>query len=207
MAKTKVYDLQGQAVGELELNDTIFGIEPNKDVVYRSIILHLEQCRQGTAKNKTRSEVRGGGRKPYRQKGTGRARQGSIRSPQFIGGGVVFAKTPRTYGGKLNKKMRQLAMKSALSQALSSDKLRIVDNFELPAAKTKEMAKVIRAFEGEGSTLLITLNPDQTVIRTSNNLPGVKSSVYNTFNVYDLVKYQRIIITKEAVQKIEEVYA
>lgn len=204
--KIDVYNLEGKVCEELELNDDVFAVPLHEDLISRSVILHLEKSRQGTQKSKTRSEVSGGGRKPYRQKGTGRARQGSIRAPHYIGGGVAFAPKPREYGGRMNKKMRQLAMKSALSLLAENKQLIVMQDLDLPEAKTREMVKVMKALDKD-SALVVTETPETKVIRAAANIPNVKTAIFNSFNVYDLLKYKNVIITKDAVKKIEEVYA
>lgn len=206
MAKTSLYNMQGEVVGEIELNDTIFGIEPNLDVVHRIVKNQLANRRQGTAKTKTRSEVSGGGRKPYRQKGTGRARQGSIRAANHVGGGIIFGPVPRDYRYTTNKKMRRLAMKSVLSQALNDQRMKVLDTFELEAIKTKEVVKVLNNLKLEGTTLVILAEPDQTVERSAANIKDVKTALVNTMNVFDLLKYKNIIFTNSAVNKVQEVY-
>ncbi|NLM18517.1 MAG: 50S ribosomal protein L4 [Clostridiaceae bacterium] len=207
MAKTKLYNMQGEIIGDIELADAIFGIEPNQDVVHRVVKNQLANKRQGTSKAKGRSEVRGGGRKPYRQKGTGRARQGSIRAANHVGGGVIFGPVPRDYSYKTNKKMRRLAMKSVLSQALSADRIKVLDKLELKEIKTKEMVKTINNLELRGSAIFIMVGPDRNVEKSAANIKDVKTALVNTMNVYDLLKYRNIIFTNEAVNKVQEVYA
>ncbi|HHU53098.1 MAG TPA: 50S ribosomal protein L4 [Clostridiaceae bacterium] len=206
MAKTNLYNMQGEIIGDIELEDAIFGIEPNEDVVHRIVKNQLANKRQGTSKVKGRSEVRGGGRKPYRQKGTGRARQGSIRAANHVGGGVVFGPVPRDYSYKTNKKMRRLAMKSVLSQALSADRIKVLDKLELEEIKTKEMVKTINNLELQGSSLFIMAEPNSNVEKSAANIKDVKTALVNTMNVYDLLKYKNIIFTNEAVNKVQEVY-
>ena len=207
MAMTKLYNMQGEIIGDIELADAIFGIEPNQDVVHRVVKNQLANKRQGTSKAKGRSEVRGGGRKPYRQKGTGRARQGSIRAANHVGGGVIFGPVPRDYSYKTNKKMRRLAMKSVLSQALSADRIKVLDKLELKEIKTKEMVKTINNLELRGSSIFIIVGPDRNVEKSAANIKDVKTALVNTMNVYDLLKYRNIIFTNEAVNKVQEVYA
>ncbi|MGB4609287.1 MAG: 50S ribosomal protein L4 [Saccharofermentanales bacterium] len=206
MAKTNLYNMQGEIIGDVELEDAIFGIEPNEDVVHRIVKNQLANKRQGTSKVKGRSEVRGGGRKPYRQKGTGRARQGSIRAANHVGGGVVFGPVPRDYSYKTNKKMRRLAMKSVLSQALSADRIKVLDKLELEEIKTKEMVKTINNLKLQGSAIFIIAKPDFNVEKSAANIKDVKTALVNTMNVLDLLKYKNIIFTNEAVDKVQEVY-
>lgn len=206
MAKTNLYNMQGEVIGDIELEDAVFGIEPNQDVVHRIIKNQLANKRQGTSKVKGRSEVRGGGRKPYRQKGTGRARQGSIRSGNHVGGGVIFGPVPRDYSYKINKKMRRLAMKSVLSQALNADRIKVLDKLELKEIKTKEMVKTINNLKLQGSAIFIMVEPDRNVEKSAANIKDVKTALVNTMNVYDLLKYRNIIFTNEAVDKVQEVY-
>ncbi|NLJ71309.1 MAG: 50S ribosomal protein L4 [Clostridiaceae bacterium] len=206
MAKTNLYNMQGEIIGDIELADTIFGIEPNQDVVHRIVKNQLANKRQGTSKVKGRSEVSGGGRKPYRQKGTGRARQGSIRAGNHVGGGVIFGPVPRDYSYKTNKKMRRLAMKSVLSQALSADRIKVLDKLELKEIKTKEMVKTINNLELQGSALFIMAESNRNVEKSAANIKDVKTALVNTMNVYDLLKYRNIIFTNEAVNKVQEVY-
>lgn len=206
MAKTNLYNMQGEIIGDIELEDAIFGIEPNEDVVHRIVKNQLANKRQGTSKVKGRSEVRGGGRKPYRQKGTGRARQGSIRAANHVGGGVIFGPVPRDYSYKTNKKMRRLAMKSVLSQALSADRIKVLDKLELKEIKTKEMVKTINNLKLQGSAIIIIAKPDFNVEKSAANIKDVKTALVNTMNVLDLLKYKNIIFTNEAVDKVQEVY-
>lgn len=206
MAKTNLYNMQGEIIGDVELEDAIFGIEPNEDVVHRIVKNQLANKRQGTSKVKGRSEVRGGGRKPYRQKGTDRARQGSIRAANHVGGGVVFGPVPRDYSYKTNKKMRRLAMKSVLSQALSADRIKVLDKLELEEIKTKEMVKTINNLKLQGSAIFIIAKPDFNVEKSAANIKDVKTALVNTMNVLDLLKYKNIIFTNEAVDKVQEVY-
>lgn len=207
MAKTNLYNMQGEIIGDIELDDAIFSIEPNQDVVHRIVKNQLANKRQGTSKVKGRSEVSGGGRKPYRQKGTGRARQGSIRAGNHVGGGVIFGPVPRDYSYKTNKKMRRLAMKSVLSQALSADRIKVLDKLELKEIKTKEMVNTINNLELQGTALFIMAEPNRNVEKSAANIKDVKTALVNTMNVYDLLKYRNIIFTNEAVDKVQEVYA
>lgn len=206
MAKVDVYDMEGAITGSLELDDTVFGIEPNQDVLHRSILTHLANRRQGTHSTKTRSEVRGGGRKPYRQKGTGRARQGSIRSAQHVGGGIVFGPKPRSYACTLPRKMRRLAMKSALSAKVAAGSLIILDTLELPEIKTRGMIRIMQNLGADTSALLVTLNRDDRVEKSARNLCGIKTALVNTINVFDILKFDKFVVTKEAVLKVQEVY-
>ncbi len=206
MAKTSLYNMKGEVVGEIELNDAIFAIEPHVDVVHRIVKNQLANRRQGTAKVKTRSEVRGGGRKPYRQKGTGRARQGSIRAANHVGGGIIFGPVPRDYRYTTNKKMRRLAMKSVLSQALTDERIKVLETFELDAIKTKEVVNVINNLKVEGTTLFILSEPNKVVEKSAANIKDVKTALVNTMNVFDLLKYKNVIFTNSAVEKVQEVY-
>lgn len=207
MATIDLYNMKGQVVKQIEVKDEVFGITPNHDVLHRSVIMQLANKRQGTSKAKGRSEVSGGGRKPYRQKGTGRARQGSIRAAQHVGGGVIFGPVPRSYRSVLPRKMRQLAMKSALSACFADKKLKVVDVLKLEAIKTKEMAQVLRNLEAEKSTLLVLDAVDLVIRRSAANLPGVKLELSNTINVIDLLKFDHVVFTEAALRKVEEVYA
>lgn len=207
MTTIDLYNMKGQVVKQIEVKDEVFGITPNHDVLHRSVIMQLANKRQGTSKAKGRSEVSGGGRKPYRQKGTGRARQGSIRAAQHVGGGVIFGPVPRSYRTVLPRKMRQLAMKSALSACFADKKLKVVDVLKLEAIKTKEMAQVLRNLEAEKSTLLVLDAVDLVIRRSAANLPGVKLELSNTINVIDLLKFDHVVFTEAALRKVEEVYA
>lgn len=207
MATIDLYNMNGQVVKQIEVKDEVFGITPNHDVLQRAVIMQLANKRQGTSKAKGRSEVSGGGRKPYRQKGTGRARQGSIRAAQHVGGGVIFGPVPRSYRTVLPRKMRQLAMKSALSACYADNKLKVVDDLKLEAIKTKEMAQVLSNLEAEKSTLLVLEAMDLVIRRSAANLPGVKLELSNTINVFDLLKFDHVVFTEAALRKVEEVYA
>lgn len=206
MPKVPVYNTSGSSVGEIELSDAIFGIEVNQDVLHEVVVAHLANRRQGTQSTLTRAEVRGGGIKPWRQKGTGRARQGSTRSPQWRHGGIVFAPKPRDYSKSVNKKVRRLALKSALSAKVNENELMVLDALELPEAKTREMCKVLAAFNAN-KTLIIVGEKNEAVERASQNIPGVQTTLATTLNVYDILKYDKCIATKDAIAKIEEVYA
>lgn len=204
MAKVAVYNMSGQQVGEIELNDAIFGVEVNEHVLHAAVVQYLANQRQGTQSAKTRAEVRGGGRKPWRQKGTGRARQGSIRAPQWTGGGVVFAPKPRDYSFKLNKKVKRLALKSALTSKVQGNKLIVLDELKLDTIKTKEMKKVLDNLK---LTKALIVNDDKNVVLSARNIPGVKTISVNNINVYDILKYDAFVISKDVLQNIEEVYA
>lgn len=206
MPKVNVYNMQGEVVEEMELNDTIFGIEINEHAVYEVVKNQLANKRQGTQSAKTRAEVRGGGRKPWRQKGTGRARQGSTRSPQWKGGGVVFAPKPRDYSYSVPKKVKRLALKSALTSKVNDNEIIIVDEFKLAAPKTKEMKQILANINSDKKALIVTDVKNMDVIRSAKNMPYVATTIVSTLNVYDILKYNSFIITKEAVKKVEEVY-
>ena len=206
MANVAVMNMNGENVGTIELNDAIFGIEANQHVMHLAVVQYLANQRQGTQSAKTRAEVRGGGRKPWRQKGTGRARQGSTRSPQWTGGGVVFAPKPRNYSFKLNKKVKRLALQSALSTKVAENKIIVLDDLTLNEIKTKEMVKVLNNIKCE-KALIVMNGSNKNVILSTRNIPNVKTASVNTINVYDLLKYHTLVVTKEAVAKIEEVYA
>lgn len=206
MATVSVLNMEGKEVEKLELNDNIFGVEINEHLVHLAVVSQLANNRQGTQKAKTRSEVRGGGRKPWRQKGTGHARQGSTRSPQWTGGGVVFAPKPRDYSVKMNKKEKQLAMKSALSAKLAEDKLVVVDKIELEEVKTSVFAKILANLKAPKS-LVVTKDKNDKVVLSANNIPTVKTTATNSLSVYDILKYDKLVLTKDAVAAIEEVYA
>ena len=206
MASVSVYNMEGAQVGTIELSDSIFAVPVNEHLVHQAVVAQLANKRQGTQKAKTRSEVRGGGRKPWRQKGTGHARQGSIRAPQWTGGGVVFAPTPRDYSFKMNKKEKQLAMKSALSAKLAEDKLVVVDKIELEEVKTSVFAKILANLKAPKS-LVVTKDKNDKVVLSANNIPTVKTTATNSLSVYDILKYDKLVLTKEAVAAIEEVYA
>ena len=206
MANVSVYNMQGAEVGSLELNDSVFGVEVNENLVHEAVVAHLANQRQGTQKAKTRSEVSGGGKKPWKQKGTGHARQGSTRSPQWTGGGVVFAPTPRDYSVSMNKKERRAALKSALTSRVQDNKLIVLDELKLDAIKTKEMVKVLEALKTQ-KALIVLDSLDQNVIISARNIPQVKTTQVGTLNTYDVMKYDTVVVTKKAVSDIEEVYA
>lgn len=207
MPKVNVYNMQGELVEEMELSEEIFGVEINEHVVYEVVKNQLANKRQGTQSAKTRAEVRGGGRKPWRQKGTGRARQGSIRSPQWKGGGVVFAPKPRDYSYSVPKKVKRLALKSVLTDKLQNNEMIVVDHLSFDAPKTKDMKKVLANLKADKKALIVMAEKDANVIRSANNIPNVATTLVNTINVYDILKYNSFIITKEAVKRVEEVYA
>ena len=207
MPKVPVYNLSGEKVSEMELADGIFGIEVNENALYAVVKNQLANKRQGTQSAKLRSEVRGGGRKPWRQKGTGRARHGSTNSPIWVGGGITFAPKPRDYRYKLPKKLRRLAMKSALTSKVNQEELIVVENLTLQEAKTKEMASILNNLNAGKKALIVMDQKDEMVIRSARNIPGVETRLVNTLNVYDILKYDKFVITKNAVEKVEEVYA
>ena len=206
MASVAVYNIEGKEVGKLDLNDTIFGVEINEHLVHAAVVSQLANKRQGTQSAKTRAEVSGGGRKPWRQKGTGHARQGSTRSPQWTGGGVVFAPKPRDYSIQLNKKERQLALKSVLTSKVNDKKFIVVDELKFDDVKTKNFVAVLNKLEVR-KALVVTKDVETNVVLSARNIPTVKTSVANTINVYDILKYDTMVITKDAVAAIEEVYA
>lgn len=201
----KVLNMSGSEVGSIDLNENIFGVEVNEHVMHQAVVQYLANQRQGTKSAKTRAEVRGGGRKPWRQKGTGRARQGSIRSPQWTGGGVVFAPKPRDYSFKLNKKVKRLALKSALTTKVNNEKFIVLDELKLNEIKTKEMKKVLDVLNVNKGLVVLEEN-NRNVVLSTRNIPNVKTAGVNTINVYDILKYESFIVTKEALAKIEEVY-
>ena len=206
MAKVSVYNMEGKEVGTADLSDSIFGVEINEHLVHMAVLQQLANNRQGTQKAKTRSEVSGGGRKPWRQKGTGHARQGSTRSPQWTGGGVVFAPTPRDYSFKLNKKEKQAALKSVLTDKVQNDALVVVDELKLDEIATKEFAKVMKNLNVEKG-LVVLGNNDQNVVLSARNMADVNTEVVNAINVYDILSAGKLVLTKDALEKIEEVYA
>lgn len=207
MPKVALYDITGSQVGDIELSDAVFGVEVNNHVMYEAVKNYLANQRQGTQSAKTRAEVRGGGKKPWRQKGTGHARQGSIRSPQWKGGGVVFAPKPRDYSYAIPKKVKRLALKSALSSKVEDQEIIVVDKLVLEQPKTKEMVKVLKNLNSSKKTLVVIPERDEAVVRAAANIPGVKTAYVNTINVYDILNCDSFLITKEAVNKVEEVYA
>jgi len=207
MPKVDVYDIEGKKVSDVELNENVFGIEPNEAIVHSVLVNYLANQRQGTQSTKTRAEVRGGGRKPWRQKGTGRARQGSIRAPQWIKGGIALGPKPRSYKYRINKKEKRLAIRSLLSSKVLENTLTVVDKLELAEVKTKTMAKVLTDLKVEGKTLIILADKNDNVILSSRNLEGVKTIGINTINVFDLLNYNRLVLPLDTVKKLEEVYA
>ena len=206
MAKVSVYNMEGKEVGTIELNDAVFGVEVNEHLVHLAVVQQLANKRQGTQKAKTRAEVSGGGRKPWRQKGTGHARQGSTRSPQWTGGGVVFAPTPRDYSFKMNKKEKQLALKSALTSKVNDSKLIVVDELKMDAIKTKDFKAVMTNLNAN-KALVVMAEKDVNVVMSAKNIPDVQTALTSTINVYDIMKAGTVVLTKDAVAKIEEVYA
>lgn len=207
MPKVAVLDMTGKEVGTVELSDSIFGIEPNVSVMHDVVVNHLANKRQGTQSALTRAEVSGGGKKPWRQKGTGHARQGSIRSPQWRHGGIVFAPKPRDYSYVINKKVKRLAMKSAFSSKVLDNGIIVLDSLEMPEYKTKSMANVLNAIGANGKSLVVLPGIEDKIIKSSRNIPGVKTSQVNTLNVYDILNARKLVIVKSAISKIEEVYA
>ena len=206
MSKVSVYNMEGQQVGEMELNDAVFGVEVNEHLVNQAVKLQLANNRQGTQSAKTRSEVSGGGRKPWKQKGTGHARQGSTRAPQWTGGGIVFAPKPRDYSFKMNKKEKRLALKSALTSRVQENKFIVVDTSKMDEIKTKTFVKALDNLKVSKALVVLNEN-DQNVIASAKNIPTVKTALTNTINVYDILKYDTLVIDKAAVATIEEVYA
>lgn len=206
MANVKVYDMAGKEVGSMDLKDSIFGVEVNENLLHKAVSAILTNKRQGTKKQKTRAEVRGGGKKPWRQKGTGNARQGSIRAPQWKGGGVVFAAVPKEYEVQLNKKERRLALKSALTNAVIENNFVVVDKIVLPEIKTKNMAASLKALQVE-TGIIVLPEYDKNVVTSSANIEGIETKAVNELNVYDILKYKKIVVAKDAVKQIEEVYA
>lgn len=206
MANVSVFNMEGSEVGKIDLSDAIFGVEINEHLVHMAVKNQLANNRQGTQKAKTRSEVRGGGRKPWKQKGTGHARQGSTRSPQWTGGGVVFAPVPRDYSFKMNKKEKRNALCSALTSRVSDKKLVVLDELKLSEVKTKEFAKVMDNLKVDKALVVID-NNDQNVVLSARNIPSIKMASPNTINVFDILKYDKLVLTKDAAKKIEEVYA
>ncbi|MBP0989057.1 MAG: 50S ribosomal protein L4 [Oscillospiraceae bacterium] len=207
MANVPVYDMNGKQVSETELNDAVFGITPNEAVMHACVVNYLANQRQGTQSTLTRTEVRGGGRKPYRQKGTGHARQGSIRAPQWYHGGVALGPKPRSYRFSLNKKVRRLAMLSAFSQKALDQSIVVIDNLAVEGFKTKTIVNMLKALEINGKALIVTQEADKNVYKSAANIPGVKTAAVNTLNVYDILNHDAFIVSKGAVAKIEEVYA
>ena len=207
MSKVSVFDMAGNQVAETELFDAVFGIEPNEAVMHASVVNYLANQRQGTQSTLTRTEVRGGGRKPWRQKGTGHARQGSIRAPQWVHGGIALGPKPRSYRYTLNKKVRRLAMKSALSSKVKEENIIVLDALNMDGYKTKTIVEMLKSLNVDGKALIVTAEADQKVVKSAANIPGVKTAAVNTLNVYDILNHDKFIVVKNAVGLIEEVYA
>lgn len=207
MSKVSVFDMAGNQVAETELSDAVFGIEPNEAVMHASVVNYLANQRQGTQSTLTRTEVRGGGRKPWRQKGTGHARQGSIRAPQWVHGGIALGPKPRSYRYTLNKKVRRLAMKSALSSKVKEENIIVLDALNMDGYKTKTIVEMLKSLNVDGKALIVTAEADQKVVKSTANIPGVKTAAVNTLNVYDILNHDKFIVVKNAVGLIEEVYA
>jgi len=207
MPKVALYNINGQQVGDVELKDEVFGIKPNKHVLHQAVVLQLASQRLGTASTKTRAEVRGGGRKPWRQKGTGRARHGSTRSPIWTGGGITFGPKPRKYGFSMPKKVRRLALKSALSSKVLAGEIVVVDELTMEQPKTKEMVKILDNLKADNKALVVTAEINENVEKSARNIPGVKPISASGLNVYDILKCGKLVITKDAVAKVEEVLA
>ena len=205
--KTNVYDMSGKQVGEVELSEGIFGIEPNVSVMHDVVKNHLANCRQGTQSALTRAEVSGGGRKPWRQKGTGRARQGSTRAPQWTHGGIVFAPKPRDYSYRLNKKVRRLALKSALSAKAQAEEIVVIDEIKMDEIKTKVFKKFLDAVKADRKALVVTAEANELVVKSARNIEGVKTTFANLINVYDILNANKLVMDKAALAKIEEVFA
>ena len=206
MANVSVYNIEGKEVGSIELNDAVFGVEVNEHLVHMAVVNQLANNRQGTQSAKTRSEVSGGGRKPWRQKGTGHARQGSTRAPQWTGGGIVFAPTPRGYSFKMNKKEKRIALLSALSSKVAESKIVVLDEFKLDEIKTKKFVEVMNNLKVENA-LVVLEGENKNVVLSGRNIPSVKVTATNEINTYDVLKYTTLVVTKAAVEKLEEVYA
>ncbi|MBP3802083.1 MAG: 50S ribosomal protein L4 [Clostridia bacterium] len=207
MPKIDVYDIKGKKVSDVELADSVFGIEPNEAIVHSVLVNYLANQRQGTQSTKTRAEVSGGGRKPWRQKGTGRARQGSIRAPQWIKGGIALGPKPRSYKYSVNKKEKRLAIKSILSSKVLEKELTVVDKLELSEIKTQTMVKALKDLKVEGKTLIVLPEQNKNVLMSSRNIEGVKTILINNINVFDLLKYNKLVLPLDTVKKLEEVYA
>ncbi|MGN1271143.1 MAG: 50S ribosomal protein L4 [Clostridia bacterium] len=207
MPKIDVYNIEGKKVSNIELADSVFGIEPNEKIVHSVLVNYMANQRQGTSNTKTRAEVSGGGRKPWKQKGTGRARQGSIRAPQWFKGGIALGPKPRDYSYRVNKKERRLAVKSVLSSKVLENNLVVVDNMKFDEIKTKNMVSALNNLKVEGKTLIVLPEKNENVQKSARNIEGVKTSLVNTINVYDLLKYNKLILTVDAVKSLEEVYA
>jgi large subunit ribosomal protein L4 len=207
MPKVDIFNISGQQVGEIELSDDIFNAEINQSILHTVVKNYLANQRQGTQSVKTRAEVSGGGRKPWRQKGTGRARQGSIRAPQWIGGGVAFAPKPRDYSYKLSKKAKRVAMKSALTSKLQNKDMIVLDELDIKEPKTKEMVNILKNLNSQKKTLIVLEQNNENVVKSVSNIPGVSTTIVTTLNVYDILNHDKFIVTKDAVHKIEEVYS
>lgn len=207
MAKTAIYDMSGNQVGEIELNDSVFGIEPNNSAMHEMVRNHLANCRQGTQSTLTRAEVSGGGKKPWKQKGTGHARQGSTRATQWVHGGIAFGPKPRNYSYSVNKKFNRLAIRSALSAKMAANEIIVVDNINMDEIKTKSFANFLTAVGADKKALVVMPEVRNNVIKSANNIPGVKTTISSVINVYDILNAGKFIVDKEAVAKIEEVYA
>ena len=207
MPKVDVYDIKGKKVSDVELSEVVFGIEPNETIVHTVLLNYLANQRQGTQSTKTRSEVSGGGKKPWRQKGTGRARQGSIRAPQWINGGIALGPKPRSYKYRVNKKERRLAIRSILSSKVLEKELTVVDKLELKEIKTKTMVNALKDLKVEGKTLIVLADKNENVLMSARNIEGVKAIAINNINVFDLLKYNNLVLPLDTVKKLEEVYA
>lgn len=207
MPKIDVYNIEGKKVSDIELADSVFGIEPNEKIVHSVLVNYMANQRQGTSNTKTRAEVSGGGRKPWKQKGTGRARQGSIRSPQWFKGGIALGPKPRDYSYRVNKKERRLAVRSVLSSKVLENNLVVVDSMNFDAIKTKNMVSALNNLKVEGKTLIVLPEKNENVQKSARNIEGLKTSLVNTINVYDLLKYNKLVLTVDAVKSLEEVYA
>lgn len=207
MPKVSVFDMAGKKTGEIELSASVFGIEPNKSVMHEAVVNYLANQRQGTQSTLTRTEVSGGGRKPWRQKGTGHARQGSIRAPQWIHGGIALGPKPRDYSYSLNRKVKRLAMKSAFSSKVLDENIIVVENLKLDEIKTKSVVAMLKALGADRKALIVMPETDINVVKSARNIPGVKTARVNTLNVYDILNHDKFIVAKDAVAKIEEVYA
>ncbi len=207
MATAKVYNMNGEFIEEITLDEKVFGIEPNATAIHTVVVNTLANRRQGTQSAKTKSEVSGGGKKPWRQKGTGRARQGSTRSAQWIHGGIIFAPKPRSYRFKVNNKVRRLAMLSALSSRAQSEAVIVLDKLELDEIKTKKIVEMLKALKIETSALIVTAEADNTVVKSARNIPGIDTTFVGTINVYDILRHEKFVVTKDALSKLSEVYA
>lgn len=207
MPNVALYNVSGQQIGDIELNENVFGVEVNNHVIYEAVKNQLANKRQGTQSAKSRGEVRGGGRKPWRQKGTGRARAGSSRQPNWVGGGVIFAPKPRDYSYSIPKKVKRLAMKSALSSKVNDNEIVVLDELKMETPKTKDMMNILNNLKFNKKALIVMDVKDENIVKSANNIPGVTTTLVNTLNVYDILNHEMFIITKEAVRKVEEVYA